>query len=173
MDQGTGRRMVAMLAGVGLLLGGIAGFNAFMAHMGRKAMAGMGEPPQTVSAAPARYEEWQPALSAVGTLRAVHGSDLAFEVAGVVAQVNTQSGADVRQGQVLVSLDDTAEQAQLKQLEASAALAELTLQRAKDQMAAQTISRAEFDAAAADAKAKQAAVQQQTAVAIKKHLRAP
>jgi membrane fusion protein (multidrug efflux system) len=173
MEQGTSKRMVAMLAGVGLLLGGIVGFNAFVARRNQRAMAAMGTPPQTVSTTVARYEEWQPSLSAVGTLRAVRGADMAFEVAGVVARVGTRSGADVHRGQELAALDDAAEQAQLRQMEAAAALAEVTFARAKEQMAAKIISGAEFDSAAADAKAKRAAVQQQAALAAKKHLLAP
>ncbi len=173
MGGGTTKRMAVMLAGVAALVGGIAGINAYKGRRDRRAMAALGPPPQTVSAAPVRYEDWQPTLSAVGTLRAAKGADLAFEGAGVVAQVHTSSGADVDQGQVLVTLQDEAERAQLRQMEAAAALAELTFRRAKDQAAARIISQADYDGAEAEARARRAAAQQQAALAAKKQLRAP
>lgn len=167
------KRMVVMLLGVAGLMGLLVGFQAFKGAMMRKAMAGGGEPPETVGAVEAREETWQPTLGAVGTLRAVRGADLAFEVAGVVVRVDAQPGGEVKAGQPLVALDDTAELAQLQQLKAAEALAELTHRRAKEQLAVHIISQAEFDTSAADLKAKQAAVASQAATAAKKRLVAP
>ena len=111
--------------------------------------------------------------AAVGSLRAVRGADLALEVAGVVADVHLKSGDDVKAGQPLLDLIDADETAQLKQLRANAALASATFDRAKRQMDVEAISKADYDTAAADLKARQAAVAQQEAVVAKKHLRAP
>lgn len=169
----TKKRMVLMLLAVGAFLFLIVGFNTLKGMMAGKAMAGPAEPPQTVTTTEAGIQEWQPALSAVGTVRAVRGADLAFEVAGVVVTVDAKPGSEVRQGQPLVSLNDTVEAAQLRQLQTSAALAEVTYRRAKEQAASQTISRADFDAAEADLKAKQAAAQAQMATLAKKRLSAP
>jgi len=130
-------------------------------------------PPAVVSTAKATYQEWQPELRAVGTLRAVRGADLALDVAGLVTRVNVRSGAEVKEGQVLLQLRDSEDVAQLRQLEAAAALAEVTFARAKEQLAVQVISKADYDQAAADLKAKQAAVAQQQVNVAKKQLRAP
>ena len=51
----------------------------------KKSIASSGTPPQTVSTTKAGYQDWQPKLEAVGSLRAVNGADLSSEVAGIVA----------------------------------------------------------------------------------------
>ena len=168
----TKKRMVLMLVGTAILLGLITGYGALKGFFGKGPM-GPFEPPQTVTATEAHLEEWQPSLGAVGTVRAIHGADLAFEVAGAVTEVDVAPGAEVKKGQPLVHLNDTAEQAQLQQLLAASALAELNFKRAKDQMAARIISQAEFDAAEADLKAKSSAAGALAALAAKKHLVAP
>lgn len=169
----TRRRMIIMLLAVGLFLGLLVGFNVFKGIMIGRAMAGGGEPPQTVALAPAKEETWEPSLQAVGTLRARQGADLAFEVPGVVTRIEVTPGAEVREGQALVSLNDETETAQLRQFQAAAALAKATLRRAREQFEAKTISPADFEAAEADFKAKEAAAQSQLALVAKKHLVAP
>jgi len=108
-----------------------------------------------------------------GDAAAVRGADLALDVAGLVTRVNVRSGEEVKEGQVLLQLRDSEDVAQLRQLEAAAALAEVTYGRAKEQLAVQVISKADYDQAAADLKAKQAAVAQQQVNVAKKQLRAP
>jgi membrane fusion protein (multidrug efflux system) len=167
----TLKRMLVMIVCVLLLVAALVGFKV-MSIM--KMMAGMKPPPPAVvTTAKAAFQEWQPSLSAVGTLRAVRGADLALDVAGLVTSVNIKSGDDVKQGQVLLQLRDSEDVAQLHQLEAAASLAEVTFNRARQQLAVKAISQADYDAAAADLKGKQAAVQQQQVNVSKKTLRAP
>jgi membrane fusion protein (multidrug efflux system) len=167
----TWKRMLWMIGLVLLLLIIIGGIKAMQIM---KMMAGFGPPPPSVvSTAKATYEEWQPELKAVGTLRAVRGADLALDIAGLVTDVNLKSGDEVKQGQVLLQLRDTEDVAQLRQLEAQAALAQVTFDRAKQQLAVQAISKADYDTASADLKAKQAAVAEQQVNVARKQLRAP
>ena len=167
----TTKRMIIMIVLVLLLIGAIVGIKVAMVM---KMMAGMKPPPPSVvSTAKAKFEDWQPALNAVGTLRAVRGADLALDVAGLVTKVNLKSGDEVKEGQVLLQLRDSEDVAQLNQLQAAAALASVTFDRAKQQLAVQAISKADYDTAAADLKAKQAAVAQQEVNVSKKQLRAP
>ena len=58
-------------------------------------MASMANPPQTVSTTTAGLQDWQPQVEAVGSLRAVNGADLSLELAGIVEQINFNSGDDV------------------------------------------------------------------------------
>jgi membrane fusion protein (multidrug efflux system) len=167
----TAKRMIIMILLVLLVIGAIIGIKAMMIM---KMIAGMKPPPPSVvSTAKAKFEDWQPALNAVGTLRAVRGADLALDIAGLVTKVNLKSGDEVKEGEVLLQLRDSEDVAQLHQLEAAAALANVTFDRAKQQLNVQAISKADYDAAAADLKAKQAAVQQQQVNVAKKQLRAP
>lgn len=167
----TKKRMLIMIGLVLLLILAIAGVKALTIF---KMMSGMKPPPPaTVSTIKAAYAEWQPVLTAVGSLRAARGADLALDVAGLVTKVNVQSGDEVKEGQVLLELRDSEDVAQLHQLEAAAALADVTFGRVQRQLAVKAISQADYDTAAADLKAKQAAVQQQQVNVAKKQLRAP
>lgn len=169
----TVKRMIVMLILVGLLLFLLVGWNVGGRMAMKQAMSKMTQPPQTVSTGRVEYQMWQPLQSTVGTLRAVRGAELAFEVGGLVSKVNLHSGDEVKEGDLLVQLRDADDLAHLRQLEAAAALAEVTHGRAQRQLEVKAVSKADYDVAAADLKAKQAAVQQQQAVIAKKQLRAP
>jgi membrane fusion protein, multidrug efflux system len=167
----TTKRMIIMIVAVLALIGIIAGIKVLMIM---KLLSGMKPPPPAVvSTAKSSYQQWQPELRAVGTLRAARGADLALEVAGLVGRVNVRSGEDVKAGQLLLELVTTDEVANLHQLEAQTALAQLTYERAQRQIAVHVIAQADYDNAAADLKVKQAAVAQQQAIIAKKQLRAP
>lgn len=166
------RRMVVMVLGLLGLAALIALFWAVAISAQMKAQP-KGEFPQTVTTAVAAYDTWQPALSAVGSLRAMKGADLAFEVSGVVTQVAAVPGGEVKQGQLLVQLNDSVEAAQLRQLQAGLTLARVNLSRAREQLAIHAISQGDFDATEADFRIKEAAVQQASAVVAKKRISAP
>ena len=167
------KRMVIMLVIVGVLLGGIVGFNFFKGYMMQKYMASAPVPAATVSAMTAGYQQWQPQLSAVGTLRAVRGVDVTTEIAGLVRSIEFKSGDEAKAGQVLAQLNADSDVAQLHALEAAADLASTVYERDKAQLAAEVISKAQVDTDAADLKSKRAQVAQQEALVDKKTLRAP
>lgn len=167
----TTKRMLWMIGGVLLLIAVIVGIKVLLVM---RMIHSMPKPaPITVSTTTAREQPWQPALNAVGTLRAVNGADLAMDAAGLVTTVKLKSGQDVQRGQLLLQLRDDDTTAQLQQLQAAAQLSQLTFERARKQLAGQAISQADFDSAAADLKAKKAAVAQQQVLVDKKQLRAP
>ncbi len=136
-------------------------------------LAGFANQKQTVSTVKAGSEEWQPTMSAVGTFRAVNGSDLALEVGGIVETINFKSGDDVEGGQVLLHLRSDDDEARLRSLEAVAELAQVTYDRDERQLKAQAISQAQLDADAANLKNNKAQVATQKALIDKKTLRAP
>src|SRR5262252_7478242 len=106
------KRMVIMLLVVGVLLGGLVGFNFFKGYMMQKYMASAPVPTSTVTAMTADYQQWQPQLAAVGTLRAVRGVDVTTEVAGLVRSLEFKSGDEVKAGKVLAELNIDADVAQ-------------------------------------------------------------
>src|SRR3989475_11860604 len=144
----TTKRMIVMIVAVVALIAVIAGIKVL--SIMRMIASSRPPPPAVVSTAKTAYQEWQPELRAVGSLRAVRGADLALDVAGLVTRVNVRAGEEVKQGQVLLQLRDSEGGAQLHHLEAAAALAEATSTRAKEQLAVQVISKADYDQAAAD-----------------------
>jgi membrane fusion protein, multidrug efflux system len=167
------KRMLIMLAAVCLVLGLVAGFKVFVAGKIKESLAGFASMPQTVSTTTAAYQEWQPRLEAVGSLRAVKGADLALEVAGIVAEIDFNSGDDVEAGAPLLRLIADDDVAKLRSLEATAQLAQITYQRDEKQFKAQAVSQATLDADAANLKNANAQVAEQQAVVNKKVIRAP
>ena len=168
-----GRRMTIMLCGVFLLLGLIFGFNQLKTFMIKHFIAGMGLPPATVSTMVVETTAWQPKLSSVGNVRAFRGVDLSTEIGGLVQTVPIKSGMDVKEGDLLIKLNDASDIAQLNSLKAQADLAKVINERDRQQLAIQAISKNVFDTSKADAKSKQAQVEQQTALVAKKNLKAP
>ena len=118
-------------------------------------------------------QEWQPELSAVGTLRAVRGADLAAEVSGVISAIHFRSGEEVKAGAPLVQFNAAADIAQLESLKAAAELAQLTYQRDQRQLKVQAVSQATVDADEANLKVAKARVAEQQALVDKKSVRAP
>jgi membrane fusion protein, multidrug efflux system len=167
------KRMIIMLIIVGVIFGGIFGFKAFQSYMMKKYMSAGAVPAVTVSTAAAVMNEWQPQISAVGSLRAARGVDIAGEVAGVVQNVNCKSGDNVRAGQTLLQLNADSDTAQLQTLSAARDLSQSVYERNKKQFIAQAVSKASLDADAADLKVKQAQVAQQEALLRKKTISAP
>jgi membrane fusion protein, multidrug efflux system len=170
------KRMVIMLVLVGVVLGGVFGFKNFVNGKIKEFMTGPNGPgsaPQTVSTAKAAVADWQQQLVAVGSLRAVKGADLSIELAGVVDEINFESGQDVEAGKVLLKLRTEDDVAKLKSLEAQAELSEVTYDRDLKQLKAQAISQAVVDKDAADLKNNRAQVEQQRAILEKKTLKAP
>jgi membrane fusion protein (multidrug efflux system) len=166
------KRMIIMLVAVGVVLGGVFGFKLFQGRMMKKYMSGQ-MPPATVTAIKAGYQAWQPALRAVGSLRAVRGVDVTSEIAGLVRSLHFKSGDQVKEGQVLVELNADADKAQLASLKAAADLSQTTYDRDKKQFEIQSVSQATLDSEAADLKSKRAQVNQQQALVDKKTIRAP
>jgi len=167
------KRMLMMLVLVGVVLGGLFGFKAFVGGKIKEAMASMADLPQTVSAAKAASSDWQPRIDAVGSLRAVRGADLSLEVAGMVEEITFQSGDEVQAGQVLMRLRNDDDVAKLQSLEATAQLAQITYDRDVKQLKAQAISQAIVDNDEANLRNAKAQVAQQKAMVDKKTLRAP
>ena len=168
-----GRRMTIMLCGVFLLLGLIFGFNQLKTFMIKYFIAGMGLPPATVSTMVVETTAWQPKLSSVGNVRAFRGVELSTEIGGLVQVVPIKSGMDVKEGELLIKLNDASDVAQLNSLKALADLAQVINERDRQQLEIQAISKNVFDTSKADAKSKQAQVEQQTALVAKKNLKAP
>jgi membrane fusion protein, multidrug efflux system len=91
----------------------------------------MQQPPQTVSAAKVEAKTWTPGISAIGTAKAANGVELAFEIAGIVSEIKFKANQSVRQGEVLVQLDDTVERADIQDIQAAVKTAESSFERAK------------------------------------------
>lgn len=166
-------RMLIMLVLVGALAGGLYWFQNFKTTMIAKALSDYAAAPQTVSAVEAGYQQWQPQLRVIGTLRASQGVDVSPSVPGVVEEISFESGQDVEAGALLVSLALNDATSRLKQLEAAAELANTNYQRNLRQLREKIVSQASVDSDASSVKSAQADVEAQQALIAQKSVRAP
>lgn len=104
-------------------------------------------PPEAVTTMVAKLEPWRTSLELVGELSATEGVVLSAEESAKVVKINFENGQEVNSGDVLVELDSSVEEAQLKRASARQALAKLTLERQRALLARNNTSKAEFDAA--------------------------
>ena len=130
-------------------------------------------PPETVATAVATEEKWPDTLTAVGSVSAAQGVIVAPEIAGTVREIAFESGAMVKPGDLLVKLDTSSEEAQLRAAEAQAELARLNTERNRKLRLDKTVSQSELDTSEATFKQAQANADSIRAVIEKKTLRAP
>lgn len=131
------------------------------------------EPVESVEAARAEAWEFQPTLTAIGTVQAQRWITLQNEMAGVVERVNLVPGAVVERGELLVQQDVSVEQAELRRAEANAKLAQLTLARVQSAVERSAASEPELERADAERDAAQAAVDEIRAMIDRKTIVAP
>jgi membrane fusion protein (multidrug efflux system) len=167
------RRLIIVVLVVAVLLGALVGWHFLVGHFIKQAMSHNSQPPQTVTIMVAGYSDWQPEITAVGSVRAVHGVNITTEIAGLVRSVDFRSGEDAKAGQTLVQLNADTDIGTLHSLQAAADLAATVYARDKVQFDAQAISQAQLDADSADLRNKRAQAAAQAATVAKKSLRAP
>jgi len=163
-------KVVAGMVAVFLLIAGVKVWQIMtLVSAGKK----MVPPPTTVTSSPVQKGNWQPTLTAVGSINPVQGAMISAELPGTVAEINFQSGTLVKKGDILLKLDASAEQAQLRAAEADAELAKADFERARDLATRKVISPAELDAASSKYEQRKAVVENIQSLIAKKEIRAP
>lgn len=165
------QRLALTLVGLVLLLGlpALVKFQQFQTM----AEAQMQMPPETVTADSVRRDLWPDSVSATGSLVAVQGVTVGAELGGKILEITFESGNRVKAGDLLLRIDVTAEQAQLRSAEAAAKLARINLDRNRNLRTNHTVSQADLDTAEANFKQATAQVDNVRAVIAKKTVRAP
>ena len=130
-------------------------------------------PPATVSSVVVKEEDWPPIFSSVGTISAVQGATVSAELAGTVAEIKFENGGGAKKGDVLVRLDASSEEAQLRSAEAELELARSDLARTRDLATRNVVSKAELDSAESKFKQKEGSVNNMRAMIAKKEVLAP
>lgn len=131
-----------------LIFGGVAGY-LFNKFSGLAAMD-FTPPPAMVAAGTAVAQTWPSSLEAVGTIRAVRGVELAAEASGEIISIAVDSGQEVSAGQLLITLNDSVEQASKKRLEANLELARLLFDRDASLVDQKSIPQSQYDRSRAD-----------------------
>ncbi|HEU5280691.1 MAG TPA: efflux RND transporter periplasmic adaptor subunit [Gammaproteobacteria bacterium] len=125
----------------GLLFGWYALKNIFIGIM----ISRYQPPAVTISSVKAKTETWQNFITAVGSLSAINGVDLASESAGTVKDIRFNSGQMVKAGDVIILLDTSLEEAELKSNQAALQLAQMNYNRDKTLYGKNVSSKAMLD----------------------------
>lgn len=130
-------------------------------------------PPVTVAAATSRQETWPSILEAVGTIRAARGVNLAAETSGEIIDISVGSGDKVNAGQLLLTLNDSVEQASRKRWEANLVLARQLFERDASLIKQKSIPQSQYDRSRADLDAAIASLAETDALLDNKRIVAP
>lgn len=137
------------------------------------ASANQPEPMESVTVAIAKEVEHRQTATSIGTVLALRSITLRNELPGTVRYVNLIPGQVVDTGMVLVALDVSVEQAELKAQEAQAALARAVLNRRKNLSHDRATTQEEVDRARADLDVALAQIARTKAIIARKTIRAP
>jgi membrane fusion protein (multidrug efflux system) len=166
-------RMLTMLTATALVFGGVFGFKWFGNRMMNQYFDNMPVPAVTVSTAKVFKDTWDITLTAVGTVQAEKGTEVTTEASGIVDSIAFESGGSVAEGEVLITLDRTTDNAELAALVAAGELADLELGRARNLINRSAVAEAELDRRASTASAAKAQIDAQRARIAQKVIRAP
>lgn len=165
------KRLILVLFFLAILFGGVFGWKFYSGQQTAKAMSAP-PPPAVVSSAEVQSEVWRPALKAVGNLVASNGVSVANEVAGVVKSIEFESGQSVKVGDVLLTLDDDVDQADLAALAAAEKLANVNYRRISKLVREKTLPQSSLDEARATLDSARATLNAKRASTDKKIIRA-
>jgi membrane fusion protein (multidrug efflux system) len=138
-----------------------------------KAYEKSGPPPESVGTGISKKQNWQGELTAVGTIAPVKGVAVSNDSPGVVSKIHFESGALVKQGQVLLELDTSVERAQLASTSVRRELAATNVKRSRALMKDQLTTQIQLDADEAQVKSSDTEAQTIQAQIARKIVRAP
>ena len=137
------------------------------------AAASMPEPAESVVTAPAGEVDHRNSTVAVGTVLALRSITLRNEMAGTVVKADLTPGRIVEAGTVLVALDVSVEEAELRAQEAQVALAETTFKRMQRLSSEDAAPVVDLDRAQAERDIALAQAARTKAVMVRKTITAP
>ncbi|MEQ9825247.1 MAG: efflux RND transporter periplasmic adaptor subunit [Puniceicoccaceae bacterium] len=158
---------------IAVIVGVLAGVKVTQIQTMIAAGENMPEPSETVTTADATFQEWNPVIRGIGNVAAVQGVTVTTEVPGKVVKIHFESGQEVEADQILLELDASTERAQLNSAIASADLAKVSVDRARELFEKEAIAKSELDAAEARFTEAEAMVENLRALLAKKVIRAP
>jgi membrane fusion protein, multidrug efflux system len=156
------------------VIGGLASLAGWKhASLSAQASAAQPEPMESVTAALVAQRSNRPTTTAIGTIVALRSVTLRNELPGTVRHVNLEPGQVVAAGTVLVRLDVSVEDAELRAQQAQLALAAASFDRTERVSATRAASEQELDRARAERDMALATVERTRAIIARKTIRAP
>lgn len=159
---------------IALFLGGVAYFQmVFKPAMIADFVSKMAPPPATVTAEPAKTETWIARVHSIGTLVAIEGVEVAPQLGGTVMDYFFDSGQEVTQGEKLVQLDISVEEADLVSAKATLHEADLDRERQASLVQKGAVSQAILDTSTAKRDSAAAAMARIEAIIAQKTITGP
>jgi membrane fusion protein (multidrug efflux system) len=162
-----------LLATVVTLGAGLAAWKYSSVRESNIASANQPEPMESVTVAVASEREHRRTTTSIGTVLALRSVTLRNELPGTVREVALTPGQIVDAGTVLVALDVSVEEAELKAQEAQATLAETVLRRTQRLDRSRVTAEMELDRARAERDVALAQIARTKAIMARKTVRAP
>lgn len=153
--------------------GGLAAWKYASIEKANAASANQPEPMESVTVAVAKERTHRQTTTSIGTVIALRSITLRNELPGTVRQVMLTPGQVVDAGFVLVTLDVSVEEAELRAQEAQAAVAETLLGRVQRANQTRAASEMEVDRARAERDVALAQIARTRAIIARKTIRAP
>lgn len=167
------KRLVIAVVFLAVVGGGLIGFNLFRDRMIEQIFANLPVQPLAVETVEAEAVTWQPALTAIGTVNAIRGVDLTVEAPGILREVLFEANSQVKDGQLLVRLDDVVQRADLEATRAQLELERANLSRQQELQNRGVTTNATLDTAQAAFRAAEAQVARAEAVVEQRQVIAP
>ena len=170
------RRWIASILLLLAVLGVGAGLAVWkLGSFKRAHAAAMSQPEamEAVTVAVATQREHRRTTTSIGTVLALRSITLRNEIPGTVSKAALTPGQIVEAGTVLVALDVSVEEAELKAQEAQAALAETTFKRMERLIETRATAETDLDRARAERDVALAQITRTKAVIARKTIRAP
>jgi membrane fusion protein (multidrug efflux system) len=162
--------LLVMVVAVGV---GLAGWKYSSIQGTYAASANQPEPMEAVMVAVTQEFEHRQTTTSIGTVLALRSITLRNELPGTVRQVRLMPGQVVDTGDVLVTLDVSVEEAELKAQEAQSVLAKTVLDRRQSLSQDLATAEEEVDRARADLDVARAQIARTKAIIARKTIRAP
>jgi len=167
------KRFFVAIIGLLVVVGMLAGIKFLQIRKMIAQGSHFSPPPEIVTTAEVGLESWESTLTAIGSLEAVQGVTITAELSGRVVDIGFEPGSMVRAGDLLVKLDTSTEEAQLRSVEASVTLAGINFKRIKKLYATKSVSQSDYDKDEAAYRVALAEADAIRATIAKKTIRAP
>lgn len=155
------------------IAGGLAVWKYAATKEANAAAANQPEHMESIEVAIAKAAQYHRKTTCIGTIIALRSITLRNELSGTVSEVRLKPGQIVEEGSLLLKIDISVEEAELKAQKAQAELAETTLKRMQEASKNRAASEIEVDRAAAELDVSRAQIARIQAIIARKTIRAP
>lgn len=162
-----------MIVIVLLLFGSVIGFNLFKQQKIAEYLANRPEPEFPVTVTQVKPVDWVPVIEAIGFIEPNQGVTVANETSGVIDKISFESGTQVEEGQLLITLDSEVEKANLKSAQAKLPAAQAKYKRYQGLYKKGSISKEAYDEAGANYFSLQADIESLKASIDRREIKAP